>query len=81
MEYEETCTRHGQNMATKMCYGVDYFQYELSRIASAFERMADALENKSSDCPIIRDHEWNDACPEAKCAKCGIAFKDLPEQE
>lgn len=43
---EEVCQNHGQNMATKMCYGVDYIQHELHRIATAFERIADALEDK-----------------------------------
>lgn len=49
--HEETCERHGQNMATKLCYGIEYIQEELSRIARAFERIAKALEDKNdSNC-------------------------------
>lgn len=43
--HEETCERHHQNVATKMCYGFDYLQHELSRIAAAFERIASAMED------------------------------------
>jgi hypothetical protein len=42
--HEERCERHGQNMTTKMCYGVEYAQRELERIANAFERIAKAME-------------------------------------
>lgn len=45
--HEETCNRHGQNMATKMCYGFDYMTRDIERIANAFERIADALEDKN----------------------------------
>lgn len=44
--HEETCERHSQNMATKLCYGIEYVQQELSRMADAFERIADAMEGK-----------------------------------
>ncbi len=45
--HEETCTNHGQNIPTKLCYGFIYIQEELSRIATAFERIARAMEDKN----------------------------------
>ena len=44
--HEETCQRYGQNAVTKMCWGFQYVQEELSRIANAFERIAKALEDR-----------------------------------
>lgn len=41
---DDACERHGQNMTTKACYGFEYVQHELGRIATAFERIAAALE-------------------------------------
>lgn len=47
--HEELCDNHRQNMVTKMCYGFQYIQEEMSRIANAFERIAKVMEKRDGN--------------------------------